>query len=51
MSDRAFVNTNILVYAHDADAGEKHTIAAKTMAGLWESRGASSAPRCFRNYM
>jgi predicted nucleic acid-binding protein len=38
MSDRTFVDTNILVYAHDADAGEKHTIAAKTMADLWESR-------------
>jgi predicted nucleic acid-binding protein len=38
MSDRTFVDTNILVYAHDADAGEKHTIAPKTMADLWESR-------------
>jgi predicted nucleic acid-binding protein len=38
MSDSTFVDTNILVYAHDADAGEKHAIAAKTMADLWESR-------------
>ena len=38
MSDRAFVDTNILVYAHDADSGEKHTIAVKTMTDLWESR-------------
>jgi predicted nucleic acid-binding protein len=37
MSDRTFVDTNILVYAHDADAGKKHTIAAKTMADRWES--------------
>jgi predicted nucleic acid-binding protein len=38
MSDRTFVDTNILVYAHDADAGEKHAAAAKTVADLWESR-------------
>jgi predicted nucleic acid-binding protein len=38
MSDRIFIDTNILVYAHDADAGEKHAAAAKTVADLWESR-------------
>jgi predicted nucleic acid-binding protein len=38
MSDRTFVDTNILVYAHDADAGEKHATAAKAVAELWESR-------------
>jgi predicted nucleic acid-binding protein len=38
MSGRTFVDTNILVYAHDADAGEKHAAAAKTVADLWESR-------------
>jgi predicted nucleic acid-binding protein len=38
MTDRTFVDTNILVYAHDADAGEKHSIAAQSMADLWEAR-------------
>jgi len=38
MSDRIFVDTNILVYAHDADAGEKHATAARAVADLWESR-------------
>jgi predicted nucleic acid-binding protein len=38
MSDRIFLDTNILVYAHDADAGEKHASAAQAVAGLWESR-------------
>lgn len=38
MSDRIFVDTNILVYAHDADAGEKHAAAAQAVADLWESR-------------
>ena len=38
MSDRTFVDTNILVYAHDADAGEKHAAAAQSIADLWESK-------------
>jgi predicted nucleic acid-binding protein len=38
MSDRTFVDTNVLVYAHDADAGEKHIMAARAVADLWESR-------------
>ncbi len=38
MSDRVIVDTNILVYAHDTDAGEKHASAAHAMADLWESR-------------
>jgi predicted nucleic acid-binding protein len=32
------VDTNILVYAHDADAGEKHAAAARSVAELWDSR-------------
>lgn len=38
MSDRVFVDTNVLVYAHDVDAGEKHAAAARAVANLWESR-------------
>jgi predicted nucleic acid-binding protein len=38
MTDRVFVDTNVLVYAHDADAGEKHAAAAQAVADLWESR-------------
>jgi predicted nucleic acid-binding protein len=38
MSDRIFVDTNILVYAHNADAGEKHAVATKAVSELWESR-------------
>ena len=37
MSDRVFVDTNILVYAHDADAGKKNASASKAVADLWES--------------
>ena len=38
MSDRAFVDTNVLVYAHDLDAGNRHEVAAKLISQLWESR-------------
>ena len=38
MSDRYFVDTNILMYAHDATAGEKHARAKALVETLWESR-------------
>lgn len=38
MTDRTFVDTKMLVYAHDQDAGNKHEIARKVISELWESR-------------
>jgi predicted nucleic acid-binding protein len=38
MKDRTFVDTNILVYAHDLDAGNKHEVARGIVTELWESR-------------
>lgn len=35
---RQFVDTNVLVYAHDTSAGEKHERAAELVRSLWESR-------------
>jgi predicted nucleic acid-binding protein len=42
MSDerRPFVDTNILVYAHDRTAGEKHEAARALIGRLWRSGGA-----------
>ena len=40
MSDRVFVDTNVLIYAHDVDAGERHAAAARLVAELWETRRA-----------
>ena len=37
MKDKMFVDTNILVYAHDLDAGDKHEIAIGVVSDLWES--------------
>lgn len=38
MSDRYFVDTNILMYAHDRAAGEKHEKAMALLEKLWETR-------------
>ena len=39
MSADTFVDTNILIYAHDRDAGERHTRARECIRGLWEAGG------------
>ncbi len=33
-----FVDTNVLVYAHDVDAGGKHARAQTLIAQLWQTR-------------
>ena len=38
MSDKVFVDTNVLIYAHDVDAGPKRTIAARRLQELWATR-------------
>ena len=38
MSDKYFVDTNILMYAHDAAAGAKHTRARTLIEELWRNR-------------
>lgn len=38
MTDRTFVDTNILVYAHDIDAGNRHESAKRAITELWENR-------------
>ena len=38
MSDRYFVDTNILMYAHDASTGAKHERAKALVEELWRDR-------------
>jgi predicted nucleic acid-binding protein len=38
MNDKTFVDTNVLIYAHDIDAGAKHEIAKRIMRELWSER-------------
>ena len=36
-AEHIFVDTNILVYAHDADAGDRFSIAQKKVTSLWDT--------------
>jgi predicted nucleic acid-binding protein len=38
MSDKYFVDTNILMYAHDTSAGAKHERAKEVVEALWRDR-------------
>lgn len=38
MKDKVFLDTNIIVYAHDRSSGDKHAVAREIMDYLWESR-------------
>jgi len=38
MSDKIFLDANILVYAHDKDAGKKHDTALAIIKDAWEKR-------------
>jgi len=38
MNDRSFVDTNILVYAHDIDAAKKHKVARELITSLWDHK-------------
>lgn len=38
MSGSVFVDSNILIYAHDLDAGRKREVAASLLRDLWEQQ-------------
>jgi predicted nucleic acid-binding protein len=38
MSDKTFVDTNVLIYAHDVDAKAKHDVANNVLRELWSQR-------------
>jgi predicted nucleic acid-binding protein len=40
MSDKTFVDTNVLIYAHDIDAKAKHEVAKRVLSELWSQRSA-----------
>ena len=39
--DNVFIDTNVLVYAYDEEAGRKHDIARDLIIKLWDNKGAS----------
>jgi predicted nucleic acid-binding protein len=38
MSDKTFVDTNVLIYAYDIDAKAKHELAKSALTELWSQR-------------
>jgi len=38
MNDKVFVDTNVLIYAYDVDAGLKHRISKALLQKLWSER-------------
>lgn len=38
MNDKTFVDTNVLIYAHDLDAKRKHEVAKGVLRELWSQR-------------
>ena len=38
MSDKTFIDTHVLIYAHDMDANAKHQIAKAVLQKLWSER-------------
>jgi predicted nucleic acid-binding protein len=38
MSAKTFVDTNLLIYAHDIDAGNKNKLASRILQELWNKR-------------
>jgi predicted nucleic acid-binding protein len=50
MSDLVFVDTNILVYAHDVDAGAKRDRAIETLGRLWETNTGRLSVQVLQEY-
>jgi predicted nucleic acid-binding protein len=50
MSAKVFVDTNVLVYAHNADAGAKNAIARALVADLWETRSGILSTQVLQEY-
>lgn len=50
MSGKTFVDTNILIYAHDADAPRKHGIAKGILRDLWDRRSGALSPQVLQEF-
>ena len=47
---RTFVDTNVLVYAHDAQADNRHITAKRILAELWDSRDGSLSAQVLQEF-
>jgi predicted nucleic acid-binding protein len=47
---KTFIDTNVLVYAHDTDAGDRHTAAKAVLAKLWDNRTGSLSTQVLQEF-
>lgn len=50
MSVRTFVDTNVLVYAHDVEAKTKHSAASNLLRELWAERTGVLSPQVLQEF-
>ena len=50
MSDKTFVDTNVLIYAHDLDAQSKHDSARRILRELWSERSGVLSPQVLQEF-
>jgi predicted nucleic acid-binding protein len=50
MNGRTFVDTNILIYAHDVDAKGKHETARNILRELWSERNGVLSPQVLQEF-
>ena len=50
IEDKIFLDTNVLVYAHDISAGAKHKIAKKIVIDLWDSGSGLLSPQVLQEF-
>ena len=50
MSGRTFVDTNVLIYAHDVDAKAKHEVAKSVLRELWSQRTGVLSPQVLQEF-
>ena len=49
MSGKTFVDTNVLIYAHDVDAKAKHEVAKAVLRRLWDE-GQAFSPQVLQEF-
>jgi predicted nucleic acid-binding protein len=50
MNDKTFVDTNVLIYAHDVDASAKHEAAKRVLHELWSSRSGALSMQVLQEF-
>jgi predicted nucleic acid-binding protein len=50
MTAKTFVDTNVLIYAHDIEAGTKHETASAVLRELWGQRAGVLSPQVLQEF-